>query len=903
MIRRLFHFATRTSRERVTELDDEVRFHLDARTDELASRGLTRDAARRQAQREFGDLDEARRYIHRIDTRTESASRRRRLMDEFKQDVRLAIRRLRKTPVFTLTAIVTLAFGIGANAAIFSIVYGVLLRPLPFPEPDQLFAIYSANRTAGQLRGSVSPVDFDDWRAGRRLLADLGGYFYADGSTGVDLTGRGAPRRLAAVFVTPGFFETIGLAPAEGRLPREDELVRGGADRNVMLSHAFWVAEFGASRDVVGSALTLNGRPYEVLGVLPASLRFPTDDAQVYVPYSTIPDSGIPRLRQVRVLNVIGRASAGAGADGVRAEMNAITRRLADQYPEDRAWDSATVLPLAEVIAGPVRRPLLVLMGAVACVLLIACVNLAGLQLARAAGRRREIGICVALGARRGRVVRQLLTESLVLAAAGGLAGLAVAKGSLAALLALGARELPRAMEVGLDATVVAFAVAATIVSGLLFGLLPALRMSSGDLRQTLDAGTRHTTGLEGQRLRSGLVVAEVALAMMLVVAAGLMARSFAALLHEDAGFQPDRLVAVQFTIDPARHAGPPAPPPQPGAPPAPARQSPWTLVYKAMIDQVRTLPGIVSAAAVKDPPFRGNGERSGFRLPGRPVPAGQDSPTATAIHVSDGYFRTIGARMVDGREFAETDRTGAPFVIVVNEAFARQFFPGQRTVGQKVIAGRDIAIEIIGVVNDIRQVAMAEPAQPTMYLHNMQNGRVKTTIVARTSGEPLAMADAIRRAVWSIDPAQAITAVFTFDESVGRALARPRLVTVLLVAFGAVGLGLGVVGIYGVLVFVLQQRRREIGVRLALGARPADVRNMFVRRGLSLAAAGVGIGLLGALAISRGVASVLYGVAPTDPATLAGVAATLLLAAALASWLPAVRAARVDPVETLRAD
>jgi predicted permease len=313
-------------------------------------------------------------------------------------------------------------------------------------------------------------------------------------------------------------------------------------------------------------------------------------------------------------------------------------------------------------------------------------------------------------------------------------------------------------------------------------------------------------------------------------------------------------------------------------------------------------LPGIAAAAAVKDPPFRGNGERNGFMIPGRPAPAGQDPPSATVIHVSDGYFRTIGARIVDGREFTPHDRFDAPFVVVVNEAFARQFFPGMRTVGQRVLRGANNPVEIVGVVNDIRQVAMAEPARPTMYVHNLQNSRVKTTIVARTQGDPLAMAGAIRDAVWSIDPLQPITAIFTFDQSVSRALARPRLVTVLLLSFGGVGLLLGAIGIYGVLSYLVQQRRSEIGVRIALGARPIDVALSFVRRGLWLTAAGLVIGLAGAWMLTEFMTAVLYGVDPTDPATFAGVAVMLLVAAALASWLPARRAAKVDPVTSLRA-
>jgi predicted permease len=361
-----------------------------------------------------------------------------------------------------------------------------------------------------------------------------------------------------------------------------------------------------------------------------------------------------------------------------------------------------------------------------------------------------------------------------------------------------------------------------------------------------------------------------------------------------DVGFEPEGLIAVQFTISTTRHPSPPA------APNAPPQLRPYVRVYAEMIERVRALPGVVSAAAVKDPPLRGNGERNGFRIPGRVVPPGQDPPSATAIHVSDGYFATIGARL-RGREFTPQDRPGAPFVVVVNEAFARQFFPGEDALGKRLTMGASVTPEIVGVVNDIRQVAIAEPARPTLYLHNLQNSRVKTTIVARTTGDPLALAGPIREAVWSVDPQQPITAVFTFDESVSRALTRPRLVTVLLLSFGAIGLLLGGVGIYGVLAFLVQQRRQEIGVRLALGARPGDVAAMFIGRGLVLTVIGIAAGLGGAFLLRRSIETVLYGVEPTDPWTFAAVAATLLVTAAAASWLPARRASKVDPVDALR--
>jgi predicted permease len=873
--------------------DAELRFHLDARARDLMRRGMAADEARARARREFGDVEETCRYMDELDERRRTTRRGKRYMDDFRQDVRIAFRRLRAAPAFTLAAILTIALGVGANAAVFSVVYSVLLRPLPFPDADRLYAIYHANRTGNLLEAGVSPLDLDDWRAGRRALADLGGYFYQEGSSGLALTGRGRPRQLSGVFFTPGFFSTLGIQAVRGRLPREDEMVRGGHDRIALLSHGFWQREFGGVDDAIGSTLTLSGEPFEVIGVLPADFRFPTERADLFIPYSTIPDSAIPRLRVVRVLSVVGRARPGVGQAGVEAEMGVLTRRLAEQFPENRAWDAASVVPLREVVVGPVRQPLLVLFAAVGLVLLMACVNVAGLQLARAASRQGEMAIRLAIGARRGRLVRQLMTESLVLASLGGLAGLALARPAVAALVTLSAGQLPRAAEVGLNPTVVLFTLATTALVGVLFGLAPALSGS----RQSADAslrGSRGTAGPGSHRLRSGLVVAEVAVAMMLVVGAGLMIRSFQQLLNVDVGFRPDHLIAVQFTLNADRYEA--------DADPAEGFTHGYARVYHEIIERVRALPGVQSAAAVKDPPFRGNGERNGFRVAGRPVPAGQDPPTATAIHVSDGYFATIGAPIVDGREFTPDDRANTPTVFVINEAFAREFFPGERAVGKHLDFGR-IQPEIVGVVHDIRQVAVAEPARPTVYIDNLQNTRVKTTIVARAAGDPLALVDPIRQVVWSVDPEQPIADVFTFDAAVSRALARPRLLMVLLGLFGAIGLALGAIGIYGVLASLVSERRREIGVRLALGAPPASISSLVLRRGAILGGVGIGAGLTGALAGRQFLATVLYGVTPGDPGTLLTVAAVLLGAVLLASWLPARRAAHVDPVQTLRSE
>ncbi|MBI4503747.1 MAG: ABC transporter permease [Gemmatimonadetes bacterium] len=807
-------------------------------------------------------------------------------MSDLKQDIGYAVRALRKAPAFTITAVLALSLGIGANTAIFSLVRGILLRPLPFPHPEQLIAAWSVNREAGNTRSPVSPMDLADWRSQARVVSDLGGYFFLEGATGIDLTGSGEPQRLSVAFVTPGFFSTLGVNAELGRVPGNDQLDYGGDNRVVVFSHGLWQRQFGASRAVIGSTVTLNRQPFQVAGVMPADFRFPSERVDAYVPYSTIPESSIPRVRGARLLGVVGRLAPGRAQAEAENELNTIARRLGDQYPENASWASATVGTLQSAMTGPVQAGLLVLWGAVAFVLLMACVNVSGLLLARSAMREREMAIRASLGGTRGRIVRQLLTESIVLAVGGGILGLLLATGALKVLLALSAGQLPRAAEVRLDAGVLTFAAVLSLITGVVFGLLPALRASAPNLQRALREGGRGLVA--GVRLRNGLVVAEVALAVLLVTGSGLMIKSFRRLLQIDPGFRPEQLVAVRFTISTARH---------------PSGQYP--LYYHELIDRVRELPGVISAAAVKDPPFQGAGENWPFVPEGTVLGTGQQPPTATVMHVSDGYFKTIGARVTRGREFTPQDRPDGPFVIVVNEALAKRFFPAQDPLGRTLAFSGGVPEGtrgvIIGVVADIRQTAVEEAATPAVYVDNMLSSRVRTTIVVRTAADLLPLARRVRDVIWSVDKDQTITSIFTFEDIIADAVARPRLLTAVLGAFGALALGLGSLGIYGLLAYVVGQRQREIGVRLALGARSEDVLRMFVARGLVLAGIGILIGIPAALYLAAFLRDVLFEVRPADPVTYVAVTLALLLVAALASYLPARRAAHVDPAVTLR--
>jgi predicted permease len=807
--------------------------------------------------------------------------------DAIRQDVRFALRTLRKNPGFTTVALLTLALGIGMNAAIFSVVNGVLLRPLALAHPDRLVRIAQVENVDGTARpGVVSPVNLDDWRARRRLFADMGGYFYREGMSGTDLTGEGEPQRVTTAFVTPGFWNTLGVAPMLGRVPRDDEMVRGSNDRLVVLSHAFWQRQFGAAPSVVGKRVTLGGDSYEIVGVMPPSFRFPNARAEIYVPYSTIPEGSIPRLRGVRILDVVGRMNPGVTVAQANAEMNAITRGLAEQYAENRDLGAAEVVALQEAVVGKVRATLLILLAAVGFVLLIAAVNLASLMLARATTREREFAIRSALGAERGRLVRQLFTESLILASIGAALGLIVAQVGGRLLIALSSRQLPRAEEISIDGRVLAFTAFLALFAAVTFGLFPALRAASPALQRSLRAGARgSTSGTSG--LRNSLVVAEVALAMVLVVAAGLMTRSFVKLMQVDLGFAPERRIALDFTISTTRHPTD-----------VDRRQT-----YQQILERVRQTPGVIAAGAVRDLPFRGDGEPISFLADGVAAPSEAQRPRATLMFASDGFFDAMGIPIIAGRDLSPQDRRDAPIVFVVNRAFARKYFAGGNPVGRTISLGDTTHYQIVGLVGDVHQTAIDETPEPRIYASVYQIFRVRMNLVVRTQGDPTAMIKRVTDAVHAVDPQQPITASFALEDVVGDAVARPRLLTILLGLFGVMGLVLGALGLYGVLAYLVNQRTREIGVRLALGAQPREILRMVLNRGLALASIGVALGVAGALALTRVMQGVLFGVTATDPLTFGGVATILLVVAAVASIIPAWRATRVDPLEALRAE
>jgi predicted permease len=864
------------------DVDSELRFHLDEMVADLRAAGWSEADARLEAARRFGDMDFTRDYCRAEDLRRERGRRRMTMLSELGSDLRYALRALRKSPAFTAAALITLALGIGANTAIFSVVRGVLLEPLPFHQPERIVRVWHAHSADGIDRAAVSEPDFLDWRRQSALTESMGGYFYMDGLSGVDMTGHGDPTRLQAALVTDGFFETLGTPARLGRYLRTEENIPGN-DRVVVLSHGFWTRMFGADATIVGRSVNLNGQPFQVVGVMPEGFTYPAERSiDVWIPLSFFGPNDIGRVRGAHFMGVIARLKQGATETQLGAELTGIAARLSQAYPDNPGWDRVTVASIRDSLLGDVRRPLLVLMAAVGMLLLVACVNIASLLLARATSRRQELAVRAALGAGRWRIARQLMTESLALALLGGALGVALGFAAVRALTAIGASELPRSSGIGVDGVVLGFTLLVSLASGLLFGIMPALR-SSSDLERSLRAGARGSVGGGGQKLRAALVVAEVALAMILVIGAGLTMKSFSRLMAVDPGFEPSHALVATMSVPP-KYQGENA-----------------MDYYTRVLTAVRALPGVEAAGSIRDHPMRGNGEMSRVSVPGQTTTP-DEAPNVQLHQISTDYFKAMGIPLKAGRTFEMTDRIDAPRVVVVSEEAARRFWPGESPVGKLIQLGNS-ELPVIGVVGDVRQRGLGEPVEPAVYRHAMQNFRSRMSIVVRTRGDPLQYVGAVRKAIWSLDPNQTITSTSTLESVLGDAVTRPRLLAWLLGLFGVIGLTLGALGIFGVLAFAVTQRRQEIGVRVALGATPTSVMRLVVRQGLALAAAGVAIGVLAAWFLTRSMQSVLYGIEASDPLTFIEVGVVLMSAALLASWLPARRALRIDPVTALRYD
>jgi putative ABC transport system permease protein len=885
--RRSFHFPRRTAVQVAADVEEELAFHLDRVAEELIREGWPREEARVEARRRFGDLETTRAVCRALDASKERQMKWMGRFLELGQDLRFAGRQLWKSPSFTLVAVLTLALGIGATTAIFSVVYGVLLRPLPFEAPERLVRPYFVD-PGGQTYGAFSPPNFLDVRAASRTLADLTS---VEGGT-LNLSGDGSePERLKAALVGANFFKVMGIRPLRGRLfaPGED---RPGAPRVAVISEKLWERRFGSDPGLVGRSLTLNGQPYSVVGILRRGAQFPSA-SDVWVPKVFSPEE--LKQRGSVYFAAIGRLAPGATLRQARTEADVIGRRLSTQFPKDNAsyFQTMTFVSLEERMLGDTRKPLLILLGAVGFVLLIACVNVANLLLVRAAAREGEIAVRVALGAGRGRIVRQLLTESLVLALAGGAAGAALASWITKALVVLGPDDIPRLDQARVDGTALLFALGLSLLCGVLFGLAPALQTSRADLGGVIREGTRGSKGRTGTRARGLLVVVEMALAVVLLAGAGLLIRSFAQLQNVDPGFKAEHVLTFKTALPEGKY-------------PDDARVRAFT---SALLERTAALPGVNAAGVTAyGLPLSGDEESFSFTVAGRPpAPPGKEDSIRTAV-VTPGYFRLLGIRVARGREFLPRDRDGAQPVVVINEAAARRFFPGEEPLGRRIELGwRSHGLhhggEIVGIVAGFKQDALQQEVEPQLFLPYDQGPVETLSVVLRSSGDPEALASAVRPVVRALDPDLPIYELQPLTGLVAASTSQPRFYMLLLGGFAAIALALAAVGIYGVIAYAVRQRTQEIGIRMALGASRDRVLGMVVGQGMLLALAGAAAGLLGASLTTRGLRGLLFEVSASDPATYAGVALVLMAVAAVAAYLPARRAARTEPGLALKGE
>jgi predicted permease len=863
------------------DVDDEIAFHLEMRTRELIADGMEPAAAREEASRCFGEVGGVRRQCREIGRQTVRGRRRSELGTELRQDAVFALRQLRKTPGFTLAAVLILALGIGATTAIFSGLYGVVLRPLPFPHPERIVFLWSFDQ--GEPR-SVSPGNFREFQRSLRTLAHLA----ATRGSDFTLVRREGPERVSGVRATAEYFAALGARPALGRVfaPGDDRL---GRERIAVLSHRLWRGRFAADPGIVGSAIRLNGLFYTVIGVMPASFDLRADGPELWVPLAF--DAGDEADFSHSYLRPVGRLRPGISLARAQGEVDAVTRRLAVEHPEDDAHYRARLEGFLDGTVGGFRKRLVVLQGAVLCVLLIACVNVANLLLARGASRSREIAIRAALGAGRGRIVRQLLTESLVLGLGGVAAGLAFAAAMIQELRNASPAGIPRLDQVRIDGTVLAFALALGLAATLLFGLVPALRLARPDLQGMLKEGGRSLgAGSPRDRMRTGLLVVEVALALVLLVGAGLLIRSAVQLGRVELGFAPERVLTAQVAV------------PQGGE-----RNLPRSFqVFERVVAEVRRLPGVESAALATILPLSRNNSSSTVNLDG-PEPRPGEELEGNVRVVTPGYFKTLGVPLLAGRDLDDRDRQGGRMVVVVNRTLARQAWPGREAVGQRLWYYDKVWLEVVGVVGDIRQGKLNDDVRPELYVPLEQAPSfawsaddVSMALAVRVGGDPAALAPSLRQAVRAADPAVPLYSVATLEEIRATLFALTRLNTLLLLGLGVIGLLLAAVGIYGVIAYHVGQRTQEIGLRMALGATEGKVLALIVAQAMRPVLMGLVLGVAGAAALTRVMAGILFEVSATDPATFAGVVLVLGAAALLASWAPARRASQVDPTRAL---
>jgi putative ABC transport system permease protein len=884
--RRLSRLNLEPARE--AEIVEELAQHLDDVYERSLETGLTDAEAKRFALKELADADLMRREMRRSQKPSSEApvagGGRTNVLADFWNDLRYAIRLQRKNPGFTIVAVIALALGIGANTAIFSVVNTVLLRPLPYKDPERLVMVWEEATKAGYPQDTPTAANFVDWRTQNQTFEGMAAI--ADDS--FNLTGTGDPERLEGQRVSTDLFPLFGVEPQIGRVfaAAEDQ---PGNERVVLLSYGLWQRRFGGDAGIVGKTLQLNGAGYTVVGVMPARFQFPTPDDEVWVPIAFTQEDAANRNRHY--LRVVGRLKPGVSLAQAQADMSTIATRLQQQYPETNTDLGAVITPLHEHLVGDIRPALLILLGAVGLVLLIACANVANLLLARAAVRQKEIAVRVALGARRSRLIRQFLTESVSLSLLGGFVGLVISYVGLIVLKAFIPENISQARAISIDYKVLGFTLLVSVATGLIFGLAPALQSIRFNQAETLKEGGRDAaTGGSGKRLRSLLVMAEVAISLVLLIGAGLLINSFLRLRNVDPGFRAENLLTMKIVLPEPKYE----------------KKVQRSAFYTDVIQRVQSLPGVRSAAVTTNLPLYRQGNSISIGIEGRPAPPpGQEDIIVTRI-ISPGYFDTMSIPLLKGRPLTDQDTDDSPNVVVISEGMARRYWPGEEAIGKRIAVGRvksqEDWIQIVGVVKDVRQFELTADPKPQMYLTHRQYGFFDAQdLVVKTDVDSASMASAVRKTVWEIDKDQPVSNIRAMETILADSIARQRFSMLLLAIFAAVALVLAAVGIYGVMSYSVAQRTHEIGIRMALGAQTSAVLKLAVGYGLKLVIAGIAIGLVAAFALTRVMATLLFGVTATDPTTFTLISLLLVAVAAIASYIPARRATRVNPIIALR--
>jgi predicted permease len=877
---------------REAEIIEELSQHLEQEYERALNSGASREEACERVLEELNTSDVLRRELKNVERRDsqepitlgkESAIN---IFSDLGQDIRYALRMLAKNPAFTAIAVVALALGIGANTAIFSVVNAVLLRPLPFKHPEQLVMLWENAAHLGFPKDTPSPANFLDWQKQAHSFTGMAAMV----ERSFNLTGVGEPERLEGRRVSANLFALLGVPALLGRTFVADDDQPGS--HVVLLSHSLWQRRFGSDPGVIGRALTLNGESYTVVGVMPHALRLPGESNwkdQLWVPIAFPQEEASQRGNHF--LEVIARLIPGITLKQAQAEMETIAARLAQQYPVYNTRRGAVVVPLHEQVVGDIRPALLVLLGAVGFVLLIACANVANLLLARAAVRQKEIALRLALGASRSRLTRQFLTESVLLAIFGAGLGLLLAFAGIRILGTFIPSSISQVQTISIDATVLIFTAGVAVLTGIAFGLAPAIHGSHLNLNDTLKESGRDSAGVaRGHRARGLLVIGEVAISFVLLIGAGLLISSFLHLRKLDPGFRADHLLTMKVDLSEVKY-------------PDRDRRAAF---FDEVIRQVRALPGVQSAAVANNLPLTYNGDSMTISIEGLADPPPGQQPDVIYRVIGPGYFATMGIQIVGGRDFTDQDKGDSRDVVVISEKTARHFWPGDDPIGKRLKPGSSASNspwrEVIGVVKDVRQNDLIAPTKMEMYLNYRQLKNIPANaLVVRTTIDPMSLAGSVRNAIWSVDKDQAVADIDTMDHILAEAVARQRFSMFLLGFFAVVALLLASVGIYGVMSYSVAQRTREIGIRMALGARRADVLQMTVKQGLKLVGAGMLLGVVAAFILTRVMATLLYGITATDPITFGGISVVLLAVAILASYIPALRATKVDPIVALR--